>query len=66
MPNINISPKISLDEIIDSINSDCSHEEILQFIIDLDLRIAEYEFTSELIKKLSESFEPDRIAEENS
>lgn len=60
---ISINPQISLDEIIDSIYRDCSHEDIIQFIIDLDLRVAEYEFTSSLIQKLRQSFEPDRVAE---
>ena len=61
MVDTDIYPKISLDEIIESIHCNCSYEEIIQFIIDLDLEIGNCKFTSDLLQRLSESFEPDRI-----
>jgi len=63
MTDVNINVEVPLNELVDDIFHSCSHEEMIQFIIDLDLRVAEYDFTSELIKRLSKSLEPDAKSE---
>ena len=56
---VDINSEVYLYELVENIVQSCSHEYIMNFILDLDLRISEHEFTSDLVDKLSESLDND-------
>ena len=57
--NINLNANINLFDILDSLSSDLDYEELLDFIKELDLKIADWDFTEQLynyFKKQHEIF----------
>jgi hypothetical protein len=58
MSSVGISVNVELTELVDMIIDDvCDHEAIRNFILALDLAVADYDFTVDLRDKLSESID---------
>ena len=49
-----IGASISTTDLIDRLTSTLTHEELLEFIKKLDLEVADWDFTNELIKHFDE------------
>lgn len=53
---IQVETDVNLHQLMFALR-EMEHDELIQFIVDLDLAVAEYEFTEKLIKSLQESLE---------
>ena len=51
-------------DLIDAIAGNMTHEQVMGFILRLDLRVADYDFTKELIDKLTASLKAEDEATE--